>query len=127
MAPGSGRLQHNQYMPRRTRGRDAGRGDEPRRSGTRRTGTAGTGAGALSRLIIGEPSLVESPEGPGLAEMRRIQPYQADKTYICPGCNQEIRPGTGHLVIVPLSDPAGRRHWHSPCWEHRADRRPTGR
>ena len=58
-------------------------------------GPPGTGAGALSRLIIGEPSLVESPEGPGLAEVRRIQPYQADKTYICPGCNQEIRPGTG--------------------------------
>jgi len=65
--------------------------------------------------------------GFGTAQVRRIQPYQPDKTYICPGCNQEIRPGTGHLVVVPLADPGSRRHWHSPCWEHRAHRRPTGR
>ena len=31
--------------------------------------------------------------GTGTAQIHRIQPYQADKTYICPGCNQEIRPG----------------------------------
>jgi hypothetical protein len=70
---------------------------------------------------------VEDPTGLGTAEIRRVQPYQADKTYICPGCNQEIRPGTGHVVIVPTADPASRRHWHSPCWEHRDRRRPTGR
>ena len=57
--------------------------------------------------------------GSGAAQIHRIQPYQADKIYICPGCNQEIRPGTGHLVVVPVSDPSSRRHWHSPCWEHR--------
>jgi hypothetical protein len=63
----------------------------------------------------------------GLAELRRIQPSQATKTYICPGCNQEIRAGTGHVVVVPLSDATARRHWHAPCWDHRAKRRPTGR
>jgi len=79
------------------------------------------------RAGTGTDSFVEDPMGLGTAEIRRIQPYQADKTYICPGCNQEIWPGTGHIVIVPLSDPASRRHWHSPCWEHRERRRPTGR
>ena len=63
----------------------------------------------------------------GVAEIRSVPSYQATKTYICPGCSQEIRPKTGHLVIVPLSDAADRRHWHRPCWESRDRRRPTGR
>ncbi|MGA3352522.1 MAG: hypothetical protein ABSD85_04960 [Acidimicrobiales bacterium] len=107
----------------------------PRRSPDRKShgeSAAGRGGrksrgGALGWALRGESSFVEDPLSLGTAEIRRIQPYQADKTYICPGCNQEIRPGTGHLVVVPLSDPGGRRHWHSPCWEHRERRRPTGR
>lgn len=59
-------------------------------------------------------------------EVRRIQPFQATKTYLCPGCNQDIGPGTGHLVVVPLEAPDLRRHWHQPCWAHR-DRRHPGR
>ena len=50
-------------------------------------------------------------------EVRRIQPYQALKTYRCPGCDHEIRAGEGHLVVVPKLDPEGRRHWHGSCWE----------
>ncbi len=50
-------------------------------------------------------------------EVRRIQPYQAVKTYRCPGCDHEIRVGEGHLVVVPKLDPDGRRHWHASCWE----------
>jgi len=57
-------------------------------------------------------------------EVRRIQPYQAGKAYSCPGCNQEIASGVGHLVVVPLDAPDLRRHWHHPCWEHRGKRRP---
>ena len=57
-------------------------------------------------------------------EVRRIQPYQARKTYLCPGCNQEIAAGTGHLVVVPLEAPDLRRHWHHACWLHRDRRRP---
>lgn len=52
-----------------------------------------------------------------MAEMHKMQPYQATKEYLCPGCNQEIRPGTGHLVVVPLAEPGMRRHWHTPCLE----------
>ncbi len=58
------------------------------------------------------------------AEVRRIQPYAARKTYRCPGCNQEIAIGVGHLVVVPLGDPGGRRHWHAACFEQRSRRRP---
>ena len=56
----------------------------------------------------------------------RQVPGSADaKTYRCPGCDQEIRPGTAHLVV--WSDDtrglAERRHWHNACWRRRP-RRP---
>jgi hypothetical protein len=57
-------------------------------------------------------------------EVRRIQPYQANKVYLCPGCHQDIPRGTGHVVAVPTLAPDDRRHWHHGCWEHRAKRRP---
>jgi hypothetical protein len=48
------------------------------------------------------------------------------KNYRCPGCQQEIRPGTPHLVVVANDDVEGRRHWHTPCWQ-REVRRLSGR
>ncbi|MGI8793964.1 MAG: hypothetical protein ACR2H3_12470 [Acidimicrobiales bacterium] len=57
-------------------------------------------------------------------EVRRIQPYEARKPYLCPGCNHDIAVGVGHVVVVPLEAPDLRRHWHHPCWKHRATRRP---
>lgn len=60
---------------------------------------------------------VQDPLTRTTAEYRRVQPFQARKQYVCPGCNQEIRVGAGHVVIVPLSEPDNRRHWHTPCFE----------
>lgn len=57
-------------------------------------------------------------------EVRSVQPYRARKPYLCPGCNQDIPAGVGHLVAVPRQDPGQRRHWHRPCWAHRDRRRP---
>ncbi|MBI3257131.1 MAG: hypothetical protein HYZ59_05025 [Actinobacteria bacterium] len=57
-------------------------------------------------------------------EVRRIQPFQALKQYQCPGCNQTIEPGIGHIVAVPHLEPDLRRHWHHGCWENRRRRRP---
>jgi len=48
--------------------------------------------------------------------VRAVQPVNAVKMYRCPGCNQEIRPGTGHVVAWREDDEEGRRHWHTPCW-----------
>ena len=58
------------------------------------------------------------------------------KTYRCPGCDQEIRPGTPHVVTWPAyprdsdlepwdTDSAAdlRRHWHTTCWRARDRRR----
>jgi hypothetical protein len=57
-------------------------------------------------------------------EVRRIQPYQAVKGYLCPGCNQGITAGTGHVVVVPREAPDLRRHWHHGCWQARHRRGP---
>lgn len=54
-----------------------------------------------------------------------IQPYQARKTYVCPGCEAAITPGTGHLVVVPEHAPDLRRHWHRGCWFREQRRRPV--
>ena len=54
-----------------------------------------------------------------------VQPYQARKDYVCPGCQQTIPRGTGHVVVVPEHAPDLRRHWHRGCWfrEQRARNR----
>lgn len=70
------------------------------------------------------PNADDADAQAALPEVRRIQPYQATKAYLCPGCNQEIPARTGHLVVVPLDAPDLRRHWHAPCWEHRGNRHP---
>lgn len=52
------------------------------------------------------------------------------KTYLCPGCRQEITPDTAHVVAWRsdhvLGDEAAmaeRRHWHASCWRERGRRR----
>lgn len=49
------------------------------------------------------------------------------KTYRCPGCHQEIRPGVAHLVVMEYEDVGFRRHWHAPCWRSELRRRGIGR
>ena len=75
------------------------------------------------------PERVESwPDGNWVV---RLQPGAGTaKTYRCPGCDQEIVPGTPHLVAWPADGiNAGideRRHWHRACWQHRLRRGPRG-
>jgi hypothetical protein len=59
--------------------------------------------------------------------VRHIQPYEAVKTYRCPGCDHEIPPGLGHEVVVPALDPSERRHWHTGCWFKEQQRRARAR
>lgn len=59
--------------------------------------------------------------GHGQWRVRQIPGDAAVKTYRCPGCDHEIRPGEGHEVVVPRRDPSERRHWHTGCW-HRASK-----
>jgi hypothetical protein len=50
------------------------------------------------------------------------------KAYRCPGCDQEITPGTPHLVAWPAdginTGVDERRHWHRGCWQNRLRRGP---
>ncbi|MEI7716814.1 MAG: hypothetical protein WCI78_12105 [Mycobacterium sp.] len=61
--------------------------------------------------------------------VRPVAAARAVKTYRCPGCDHEIRSGTAHLLVWPADLASGgvdeRRHWHAPCWSHRATRGPT--
>ncbi len=51
------------------------------------------------------------------SDIQKVLPTQSVKTYICPYCNQEIKSSQTHIVIVPISEPDLRRHWHSGCFE----------
>lgn len=62
--------------------------------------------------------------------VRQVGPAAATKPYLCPGCRQEIPPGTAHLVtwsndalLGPQAALDLRRHWHTGCWQHRERRR----
>jgi hypothetical protein len=51
--------------------------------------------------------------------VRSISGTAATKSYVCPGCHQDIPPGTPHVVAWPADEPEGtveRRHWHTGCW-----------
>ena len=74
------------------------------------------------------PEQVVESEGPfGADIVTAVQPYQAVRRYLCPGCEAGIDPGVGHVVVVPELAPDLRRHWHRGCWyrEVRSRRRGT--
>lgn len=63
-------------------------------------------------------------------ETWRVMPItgaSAAKDYRCPGCDQLVRRGQGHVVVWSEYDADGddRRHWHVACWSAR-DRRAPG-
>ena len=75
----------------------------------------------------------EAPDGDWV--VRALTGASATKAYRCPGCDQEIRPATPHLVTWPAyardsdldpwdTDSAAeqRRHWHTACWRARRHR-----
>ena len=85
----------------------------PKAGGGPKAGRRGAG-----RVHRDRPDPSDTPD----AEVRFIQPFQATKTYLCPGCNRDIPPATGHMVVVPPDAPDLRRHWHRGCWNNRASR-----
>jgi hypothetical protein len=72
------------------------------------------------RARRGVERIVTSADGSWL--VRNITADGAVKTYRCPGCDHEIRPGTAHVVAWPADergDLTDRRHWHTGCWNAR--------
>jgi hypothetical protein len=62
--------------------------------------------------------------------VRSVSGSGSGKDYRCPGCEQLILAGTGHVVAWPADEVGSvsdRRHWHTACWSARARRRPGGR
>ena len=61
--------------------------------------------------------------------VRRVTGAGATRSYLCPGCQQSVVPGTPHVVAWPADGMGGlddRRHWHTSCWESRERRPPRG-
>ena len=62
--------------------------------------------------------------------MRQQPGAGTTKTYRCPGCDQEIAPGTPHVVAWPADGinvgVDERRDWHRSCWRHRLRRGSPG-
>ena len=75
----------------------------------------------------GVRQIVELPDGEWV--VKKITGAASTKMYRCPGCDQEIRPATPHVVAWPFDNGMGedtrlhdRRHWHTPCWNAKARR-----
>jgi len=92
--------------------------------------------GRKNRRVVSESkppaghSMATESHPDGEWHVRKLTGSSAHKTYRCPGCDQEIRPATPHVVawsadIVQGAD--DRRHWHTPCWNNRGTRGPRGR
>ncbi|GAA1874827.1 hypothetical protein GCM10009836_64990 [Pseudonocardia ailaonensis] len=72
--------------------------------------------------------VTHSESGPdGEWAVRHVPGGSSVKTYRCPGCDQVIPAGVGHVVTWPAGEYGtveDRRHWHLPCWNARGRRRP---
>jgi len=65
---------------------------------------------------------IECLLNPETLVVRRVAGTSAARPYRCPGCDQELRAGTPHVVAWPEGRPDDRRHWHTACWDARGRR-----
>ena len=103
-------------------------GAGPAPGAARGEGAAESGLPARGADMPAGPEHTESwPDGEWV--IRLVPGASAGKAYRCPGCDQEIQPGTPHLVAWPALTPGldTRRHWHRTCWRQRLHRRPGPR
>ena len=92
----------------------------------RGSGRAAKRCAALQALKAGDDeSAPRPPVGERVEDgyvVRQLSGSAAGRAYRCPGCDQELRPQTPHVVAWPEGRPDDRRHWHTACWSAR-DRR----
>jgi hypothetical protein len=90
----------------------------------RRDGAADDRRSAGGSWSSGLQNIEEGPDGAWV--IRTIAPANATKPYRCPGCDQEIPPGVGHVVAWRADERSAedRRHWHRSCWQARLRRAP---
>lgn len=95
----------------------------PRRAKRRPDGPSGGGGASGGG---GFEKVEEHPDGDWV--VKSITGSSSTKSYRCPGCDQEIRPATPHLVVYPAGEYGSvdeRRHWHKACWTARGRRGPN--
>jgi hypothetical protein len=109
--------------PRKARRLPAEQPRRPRKAGRTPPATAKDGD-EESPVRLGPARTQEWPDGDWV--VRSVPGAAATKQYRCPGCDQEIWPGTPHVVVWPAETPGPmeRRHWHNACWQRRP-RRPA--
>ena len=84
-----------------------------------------------ARTVTGGTWLERTESYAGEEWQVRTVAGDSGKRYRCPGCDQEIPPGVGHVVAWPVLSmgAAGgvddRRHWHRACWTNRERRAPN--
>ncbi|MGN6522965.1 MAG: hypothetical protein ACTHMZ_07180 [Actinomycetes bacterium] len=114
-------------MPRSNRPRSGGR---PRRGAGGPGGRGGQGDGEQPRelRVGGMRRYVEASDGEWIVQP--VTGQDASKSYRCPGCSQEIRARTPHVVAWRADGTSfgsdgleTRRHWHRACFDRRAHRR----
>ncbi|OZE13319.1 ATP/GTP-binding protein [Rhodococcus sp. 05-2255-3B1] len=102
----------------------------PRRNQPRRANRSGPSVlGPPTDSVLGGNRVEVGPDGDAYTT-RMIPGAKAVKTYRCPGCDHEVRPGVAHIVAWPSDDFGGadnRRHWHTGCWSGRNTRGLTRR
>jgi hypothetical protein len=90
------------------------------------SGRAAKRAAALAALKAGDDdSAPRVPAGERVEDgyvVRSVAGTASARSYRCPGCDQELRPGVPHVVAWPEGRPDDRRHWHTPCWGARGVR-----
>lgn len=98
-----------------------GRSNRKRRGG--RIPTRATGAAPVDRgPVLDEVEF----QGQALAA-RQVRGNDSGRSYLCPGCQQDVAAATPHTVAWPTASMHGvenRRHWHTACWQARDRRRP---
>jgi hypothetical protein len=84
-------------------------------------------AEALAQLRTQEGPVLRGSGGERVEDGHVVRMVGASATvYLCPGCSQDVV-AVPHVVAWPEGDLEWRRHWHTPCWDARARRRPTER
>lgn len=92
----------------------------PRRNHQRRATTRESASGRAEGRGYG---LERTEDWRGEPWVVRPVAGSSGKRYRCPGCDQEIAAGVGHVVAWPeYGSVDDRRHWHGPCWDARERR-----
>jgi hypothetical protein len=88
------------------------------------SGRSAKRAAALAALKSGDDETLRPPVGEHVEDGYVVRHVSgaSGKAYRCPGCDQELRPATPHVVAWLEGKPDDRRHWHTACWSAR-DRR----